>query len=127
MIHPLIKLVATRPELVADHLSAYAALIGSEAKLVQSRWTVRLLLTALALCCVGVTAVLAGVALMLWAVTPSLQGDAVWALWVAPAIPAAVAIVAGLIARKPPAEPAFAAVQEQFEADTRMLSEAGAT
>lgn len=127
MIHPLIKLVATRPELVADHLSAYAALIGSEAKAAQSRWTVRLLLTALALCCVGVTAVLAGVALMLWAVTPSLQADTVWALWAAPAVPAVVAVVAGVIARRPSTEPAFAAVQQQFEADARMLGEVGAT
>jgi cytochrome bd-type quinol oxidase subunit 2 len=127
MIHPLIKLVATRPELVADHLSAYAALIGSEAREAQSRWTVRLLLVALALCCVGVTAVLAGVALMLWAVTPSLQSDTVWALWAAPALPAVVAVVAGMIARRPATEPAFAAVQQQFEADARMLGEVGTT
>jgi len=126
MIHPLIKLVATRPELVADHLGAYAALIGSEAKQVQSRWTVRLLLTGLALCCVGVAAVLAGVALMLWAVMPSLPAENTWALWVAPAIPAVVALVAGLVARRSPAEPAFAAVQQQFEADARMLGEVGA-
>lgn len=126
MIHPLIKLVATRPELVANHLSAYAALIGSEARQAQSRWTVRLLLIALALCCVGVAAVLAGVALMLWAVLPEVQRDAVWALWAAPAVPALVAVVAGLIARRPATVPAFAAVQQQFEADARMLGDVGA-
>jgi hypothetical protein len=60
-------------------------------------------------------------------VTPSLQGDAVWALWAAPAVPAVVAVVAGVMARRPAAEPAFAAVQQQFEADARMLGEVGAT
>jgi hypothetical protein len=42
-------------------------------------------------------------------------------------VPAVVAVVAGVMARRPAAEPAFAAVQQQFEADARMLGEVGAT
>jgi len=30
MIHPLLKLVATQPQLLADHAEAYAELVGEE-------------------------------------------------------------------------------------------------
>jgi hypothetical protein len=98
-------------------------MINSEAHHVQRRWTLRILLSALALCCVGIAAVLTGVALMLWAITPGLSAEAHWALGAAPAVPAMVALVAGLIARKPAAEKAFASIREQVAADLRMLSD----
>ncbi|HZE91152.1 MAG TPA: hypothetical protein VE029_05500, partial [Rhizobacter sp.] len=76
--------------------------------------------------CVGVAAVLAGVALMLWAVTPGLSSQAGWMLAAAPAVPLCVALVAGLLAQRPSAEKAFASVQAQMDADMRMLNEVSA-
>src|SRR6218665_3434838 len=93
MIHPLLRLIATQPELLADHVSAYASLIGSEARQVQQRVTLRVMLVALALCCIGVAAVLAGVALMLWAVIPPTDISARWALSAAPVVSAVVVCV----------------------------------
>jgi hypothetical protein len=126
MIHPLVRLIATEPHLLTEHLGAYVELIGSEARRVKTQWTVQLLLTLLALGCIGIAAVLAGVALMLWAVTPGLSVDAGWMLAAAPAVPAVVALIAGLFARRPAAEKAFASVQAQMDEDVRMLNEVSA-
>lgn len=123
MIHPIVRLVATEPQLLAEHVGAYASMIGDEAHQVQQRLILRILLGALCLCCVGIAAVLTGIALMLWAITPGLSTGAQWALGAAPAVPALVALVAGLIARKPSAEKAFAAIKAQVAADLRMLSD----
>lgn len=66
--HPLLHLLLTQPRLLADHVEAYAELVATEIGNVSVAWKRRALLNAVALCCLGVAAVLAGVALMLWAV-----------------------------------------------------------
>lgn len=124
MIHPLVRLLATEPHLVAEHVGAYAELIECEAREAQRRLTVRLALSLLALCCLGIAAVLTGVALMLWAVTPALSTGAQWALGAAPAVPAIVAILSGLAARRPSAQRAFESIKAQISADLQMIREA---
>jgi uncharacterized membrane protein YqjE len=123
MIHPFVRLLATEPALVTEHLGAYASLVGRETEQVKDNLMVRLLLTILCVTCVGIAAVLAGVAVMLWAVTPGLSQQAEWALCAAPAVPAIVALLSGLYARRPSAQRAFAAVHEQIATDLRMLHE----
>jgi uncharacterized membrane protein YqjE len=123
MIHPLVRLIATQPHLVAEHLGGYFELIGTEAQRAKMQLMLQLLWTGLALACVGVAAVLAGVALMLWAITPDLSTRAAWTLAAAPGIPALVAVIAGLLARRPAAEKAFASIQKQMASDMRMLDE----
>jgi hypothetical protein len=124
MIHPLVRLLATEPHLVADHVGAYAALIESEAKDVQRRWTLRLALSVVALVCLVIAAMLTGVALMLWAVTPGLSAGAQWVLGAAPAVPLLVAIAAGLAAKRPSAERAFASIKAQIQSDLHMIHQA---
>ena len=124
MIHPIVRLLATEPHLLTDHVGAYAALIECEAKEVQRRWTMKLVLSVVALVLLAIAAVLTGVALMLYAVTPALSNGAQWALGAAPAVPLALAIGAGLVARRPSAERAFASIQAQISADLKMLNEA---
>jgi uncharacterized membrane protein YqjE len=123
MIHPLVRLIATQPQLLAEHVGGYFALIGSEAQRAKAHLLLQLLWTGLSLACIGVAAVLAGVALMLWAVTPDLSTQAAWTLAAAPGIPALVAVIAGLLARRPAAEKAFASIQKQVASDMRMLNE----
>lgn len=126
MIHPLIRLMVSQPELLAEHLSAYAALVGSEVQDVKARLLKRLLLGAVALCCLGVAVVLTGVSLMLWAVTPVLTTGGIWALILVPGLPAAGAVAAGMLARQPVVDTAFTTLQAQLDADARMLADAGA-
>ena len=73
-MHPLFHLLATRPQLLADHAEAYAELVAVEINRMSATWTRLALLNAMALCSLSVALALAGVALMLWAVTAGIAG-----------------------------------------------------
>lgn len=126
MIHPLLRLVATQPQLLADHAEAYAGLVGDEIGRSAASIKQRVLLNAVALCLLGVAAVLTGVSLMLWAVIPAANVQAPWALIAAPAAPAVVAVVCALLGQRKPAD-AFAELKQQVAADLVMLREVSAT
>ena len=123
MIHPLLRLVATKPELLADHAEAYADLISEELGTASALWKRSVALKALALCLVGVSAVLGGVALMLWAVIPPADLHAPWALVVAPVLPLAAAVLCWLTSRNDAANNAFEGIRQQLHADVAMLRE----
>ena len=125
MIHPLLRLVATQPQLLADHAEAYAGLVAEELGRTGTALKQRALLAAVALSLTAVAVVLAGVALMLWSVLPTSAIQAPWALVAAPAVPALVALACGLAARheKPSA---FADLKQQFAADLMMLRDVSA-
>jgi len=124
MIHPLFLMIATRPQLLADHAEAYAELIATEVGHVSSTWRRRSLLYTVGLGCLAVGVVLAGVALMLWAVTPAASMHAPWALIAAPLLPLALALWCLLVARSPAKASGFAAILQQMKADLAMLREA---
>ncbi len=126
MLHPLLHLVATQPQLLAEHAEAYAEMVAAQVGAASAAWKRRAALSAVALCCVGVAAVLAGVALMLWAVSPPGTIHAPWALLAGPLLPAGVAVVCLLAARGGGAAGGFSALREQLKADIVMLREAGA-
>jgi hypothetical protein len=73
-----------------------------------------------------VATVLAGVALMLWAVIPAAQIEAPWALVAAPLLPALVALGCVLAARADSERQAFGNLKEQVQADLLMLRQVGA-
>ena len=91
-MHPLFHLLATRPQLLADHAEAYAELVAVEVNRMSATWTRLALLNAMALCSLSVALALAGVALMLWAVMPALPAQAPWVLIVVPLLPLAAAV-----------------------------------
>ena len=122
MIHPLLRLIATKPQLFTDHAEAYAGLVGEEWGKTTAQWKQRALLNAIALCLAGVAVILAGVALMLWAVIPRADIQAPWALVAAPALPAVGALVSVLAGRRRTSE-AFADLKRQVAADLAMLRE----
>jgi hypothetical protein len=125
-MHPLLHLIATQPQLLASHAEAYADLMGEEFGQVSADWKRRLMYNAMALCFLGVSAVLAGVALMLWAVVPGPQIQAPWALIAAPLLPLFVAGWCLRASRTQGAVGAFDNVRRQVKADLSMLREAGA-
>ena len=124
-MHPLLALIATRPQLVTAHAEAYAALAVAELGEASTGWQRRLLLSATALCSASVAAVLAGVALMLWAVVLPTAGLARALLIATPLVPALLALGCGLAARGD-GRPSFTVLRQQVKADLRMLREAGA-
>lgn len=124
MLHPLLRLVATQPQLLAEHAHAYGGLVGEELGKTASAWTLRALLAAVALALLAVAVVLAGVALMLWAVIPVANIQSPWALVVAPALPALVGLACAWVARRP-TDDAFKDLKQQLAADLTLLREAG--
>jgi len=125
-MHPLLHLIATRPQLLADHAEAYAELVAVEVDRVSAAWTRRALFNALALCGLSVAAALAGVALMLWAVMPALPVHAPWVLIAVP-LALLVAAVGCLVAAQRHGQlDAFDNLRQQVKADIVMLREVAA-
>lgn len=122
-MHPILQLIATKPQLLFDHVEAYGDLVTTEAKLISVSWKRRILLNAIALCSTGVGAVLTGVALMLWAVTPVQQIHAPWTLLITPILPFLFAVVCVAYSRSQNETDAFATIREQINADLIMLRE----
>jgi len=125
MIHPLLRLVATQPQLLADHAEAYAGLVGEEIGRSVSGIKQRVLLVSVALGLIAVAAVLAGVALMLWAVIPTAGMQAPWALIAAPGVPALIGLICLMVGRSPPPQ-TFSELKQQVAADLLMLREVSA-
>ena len=127
MIHPLLRLAATEPHLIGDHVEAYAALVGEEVHKVSTSWAMRIALYAgaaiLALLGLG----LVGVALLFCAAVPSSDYPAPWAMVAVPLAPFLIAVACVVYARSRPTEKAFDTVKKQLNADMAMLREVSAS
>ena len=126
MIHPLLRLAATEPHLLGDHVEAYAALVGEEVHKVSTSWAMRIGLYAGALVLALLGLGLVGVALLLCAAMPSSEYPAPWAMVVVPLVPLAGAVACFMVARSKPIENAFDTVKKQLNADMAMLREVSA-
>lgn len=127
MMHPLLHLILTQPQLLAEHVEAYAELLGTDMGQASSLWKKRAVLHAIALCCLGVATVLAGVALMLWAVIPTTAMQAPWALIAAPLVPFVMALSCLKAASLLDSSRVFDNLRQQLKADMMMLREASAS
>lgn len=125
-MHPLLRLIATHPQLLVDHVEAYADLLVEEIGHVSNTWKRRTLLQAVALCSVGVAAMLAGVAMMLWAVVPLAEMPTPWALVAAPLLPIATAIGCWVAAHQL-ASKNFDNLRQQIKVDMGLLREVSTT
>jgi hypothetical protein len=126
MIHPLLRLAATEPHLLGDHVEAYAALVGEEVTKASTSWAMRIGFYLASLLLVAIGLVLVGVALLLWATLPSSEYPAPWAMFVVPLTPFVLAAICALVARSKPVEKAFDAIRKQLNADMAMLREVSA-
>lgn len=126
LIHPLLRLAATEPQLLGDHVEAYAALVGEEVSRASSSWLMRIGLYVVALAMLGVGLVLVGVALLLVATIPASEYPATWAVIVVPIAPFVIAAVCILVARSKPIASAFDKIKAQLNADMSMLRDVSA-
>jgi peptidoglycan/LPS O-acetylase OafA/YrhL len=122
MIHPIFSVLISRPELVVDHVSGYAALMREEASTVGTEVAKRAIAWAIAAVALMVFLVLAGVAAMLGA----LHGTFHWILVIAPGLPLALAVAAWNVARRRLPEKAFTELKAQLDADAQVLRTLGA-
>ena len=127
MIHPLLRLAATQPHLLGDHIEAYAALVGEEVSKVSTSLMMRVGLYAGALLMFLVGLTFVGVALMLRATVPASDYSAGWALFVVPLTPFVLGAIFVVVARVKPIEKPFDTIKKQLNADMAMLREVSAS
>ncbi|HEX4236289.1 MAG TPA: hypothetical protein VH041_18525 [Caldimonas sp.] len=127
MIHPLLRLAATQPHLLGDHVEAYADLVGEEVGKISTSLMTRVGLYAGAAALLMVGLVLVGVALMLRATVPANDYAAGWALVVVPLTPLVAGAICVAVARAKPTEKAFDTLKKQLNADMAMLREVSAS
>ncbi len=123
-MHPLFHLIATRPQLLLEHVESYAELVGAEMGIVTTSWKRSIILYAVALCLLVVGVALAGVALMLWAVLPEEMMSAPWVLIAVPVPLLVIAVICLLYARTSTEARAFDNLRRQVSEDMALLREA---
>lgn len=121
MIHPLFSTVLGHPELVAEHLANYGALVRQEAQEASRGIVARAVAGVLAAVSAMLALALIGVAVMLGV----LHGSFHWVLAAVPGTAILIALVAGYIAARPSPFHAFADLREQLDADLHALRAAG--
>ena len=120
MLHPLFSTIIQRPDLVVDHLSAYAALFQEEAGDIGAELLTRVIAWVMAVFSAVMFLVLTGTAVMLGFVNNQFH----WALVVVPAVALLLTIAAALIARKPMPSKRFPEIKAQIDSDARALRNA---
>lgn len=122
MIHPVFRLAAAQPLWLAEHAAAYASLLSEELVRSGERLQRRMVLQLAGGACLLVAAMLAGVALLLWASLPEAGGLRMpWLLWVTPAVPALLGLWVIRIAQAPVTQEPFARLREQLGLDAALL------
>jgi hypothetical protein len=121
MLHPLFSLLINRPELVADHVAGYAALVQQEASSAGAEVLRRGVAWLLAIFSVAVFVALAGGAVMLGV----LQGQFHWVLVAVPGVVLVLACVAFTRAKTPMPPDRFHEVKTQIHADLQTLRSVG--
>jgi peptidoglycan/LPS O-acetylase OafA/YrhL len=122
MVHPIFSVLITKPELVMEHASGYAALMREEASSVGKEVAKRAIAWGVTLFALLVFLILAGVAVML----ASIQDQFYWSFVLVPGIALAIAVAAFLQARKRLPEKAFTELKAQLDADAAALRAIGA-
>jgi hypothetical protein len=119
MLHPLFATLIKRPDLIADHVSAYLALVTQESSGLTADWVRRGLAWAFVVLGALVTVIFSGVGLMLGALNQF--------HWVLVAVPGAVLLLTLLAfsrARTPIQSDRFTELKSQMSSDLRALREA---
>lgn len=121
MFHPVFSLVLGRPDLIAEHLANYGALVQEEASETGRGIATKVISGMVALVSASLALGLAGVAVMLG----GLHGTFHWVLVIVPGVAALLAAVCAWMALRPVTNNGFADVRAQVEADIRALRAAG--
>lgn len=125
MIHPLFRLIARKPHLVAEHAQAYLALVGQQVGEVTQSFKQRAVLMAVAGVLLLIGVILLGVAFMLWGASGEGSMRAPWALFVGPLVPIVAGLGCFLAAKGKATVSPLDKVREQLSADIGMLREVG--
>ena len=124
MIHPFFRTLATRPELLAEHLGAYAHLVSVEAGETTAQLRNQAVWGLAAGLCLVLTLGLGGTALLLVAAVPIDEMPAPWLLAVVPLVPCLATLACWWQMRRRPLNCSFELLRQQVALDTALLREA---
>lgn len=125
MVHPMLKTLATRPELMAEHFGAYAELAAAEASEAALLWRGRVLWAVATGAFVLMALMLGGISLLLLGALPREAMPAPWLLALVPLLALALAAGCWVTLRSRPAAEPFAQLRQQMALDAALLAEAG--
>lgn len=125
MIHPVFRLAASQPLLLAEHAAAYASLLGEELVIGSARLKRRLAFQLAGAACLVVATILLGVALLLWASLPSAGWRFPWLFVLTPVLPAVLGLWALWQAQDREAAEPFASLRLQLAEDAALLRNPG--
>lgn len=117
MLHPLFSTLIQRPDLLADHATAYAALFTQEATAAGTEILVKVVAWLLAVLSAVTFLGLAGTAIMLGVLNHEFH----WVLVVVPGVALVMGIAAVLVAIRPFRSERFPELRAQFDADAQAL------
>ncbi|WP_428422586.1 hypothetical protein [Methylibium sp.] len=120
---PLLRVIANEPGTLVEHATAYADLASDELQSLSDHWSRRLVWLIVAAVAALATLVLAGMAVMLWAVVPPHETAHAWLLVAVPVVPAIVALVALQGVRSMGQRPAFDTLRAQLREDLALVRE----
>lgn len=123
MFHPLIRLLASKPHLVAHHLGGYVELASAQAQEAARALQTRLVWSAGAVAALCTGALLGGVALLIVAAVPVATMPAPWLLLAAPGAPLLIGLLCWLQARQQAVAWSLEPMRSQFRADAALLAE----
>jgi cytochrome bd-type quinol oxidase subunit 2 len=121
MLHPVFRLAASQPQLLAEHAAGYAGLLAEEVTSSGAHIKQRITLQIVGLLSLMVAAILCGVAVLLWASLPAASLQQPWLLWFTPLVPAVLGALALIVAQSRSVPPAFATLRAQFAQDAALL------
>ena len=124
MLHPLYKTLASEPQLVLEHASAYLQLAGVETREALQHWRLRALVGTGVVAASWLALALTGAALLLLAAKPWGSLDQPWLLVVTPLLPLLAAGAGVLWLRAGQLPPTFLLLREQWEQDLNLLNRA---
>lgn len=123
MFHPLIRLLASKPHLVAQHLGGYVDLAAAQAQEAARVLQTRLVWSAGAVAALCTGALLGGVALLLVAAVPVDSMPAPWLLLAAPGAPLLIGLLCWLQSRQQAVAWSLEPMRSQLQADVALLAE----
>ncbi|WP_432727270.1 hypothetical protein [Variovorax sp. W6] len=122
MLHPIFSTVLGHPELVAEHLANYAALVRQESAQAGRGIAARIVAAVLAVATITLALGLIGVAILLGV----MHGSFHWVLVAVPGVAVVIAAICTWYAMRPAPNYAFEDLRSQLDADLQALREAGA-
>jgi hypothetical protein len=122
MLHPIFSTVLGHPDLVAEHLANYAALVREESSQAGRGIAGRIIAAVLAVATVTLALGLIGVAVLLGV----MHGSFHWVLVAVPGVAVVIAAFCIWYAMRPTVTYAFEDLRSQLDADLQALRESGA-